>query len=527
MTIDVEDYFHVSVFDGVVPRAAWDSHGEPRRAPTPSGCSTSSTSTRVRGTFFVLGWVAERYPALVRAIAARGHELASHGYAHRLVYDQTPDAFREDVRRAKALHRGRRRAAGSTATARRASRSPPRSLWALDVLIEEGYRYDASIFPIRHDRYGIPDAPRWPHAMRAPAGALVRGAGVDRRASAAPTCRSPAAATSASCRTPGRAGASRRVNRSSGQPAIFYLHPVGDRPGAAAAAAPARWAGSATTAISTRPKRACARCCATSASGRSKRSSPAARHDRRAAPRRRGRHRRPRSPFAATCAAADLDRYVARPPARDRLPPRRGWLGVIERAFGHETQCLAAESARRRRRRAAAGVLPEPAVRPLRGVDAVLELRRRAGRRAGGPARAAWNAPSRRRARAGGVAPRAAPHASSSVPSWRRSATRWRCCCRSRADRRAPVGARSIARSATRFARARRASCRSRTAAPSWWTSSTPSSRGTCATSARRSTARRSSRRCCATFPDTVARLRRPSRGPAGGRVARATGTAR
>ena len=104
----------------------------------------------------MLGWVAERFPALVRAIAARGHEIASHGYAHRLVYDQTPDG----VPRRRPAREG---SCSRTPAARRCIgyRAPsysitPRSLWALDVLIEEGYRYDASIFPIHHDRYGIP-----------------------------------------------------------------------------------------------------------------------------------------------------------------------------------------------------------------------------------------------------------------------------------------------------------------------------------------------------------------------------------
>ena len=103
----------------------------------------------------MLGWVAERYPSLVRTIVAAGHELASHGYAHRLIYNQTPEEFRQDVRRAKALLED----AGGVEV--RGYRAPSfsvtqRSMWALDVLLEEGYSYDASIFPIRHDRYGIP-----------------------------------------------------------------------------------------------------------------------------------------------------------------------------------------------------------------------------------------------------------------------------------------------------------------------------------------------------------------------------------
>ena len=123
MTIDVEDYFHVSVFDGLVPRHRWEQHGEPRRARTPSGCSSIFNESGVQATFFVLGWVAERFPQLVRAIAAEGHEIASHGYAHRLVYDLTPRQFRDDIRRSKDLLEDGDVRAGRSATARRATRS--------------------------------------------------------------------------------------------------------------------------------------------------------------------------------------------------------------------------------------------------------------------------------------------------------------------------------------------------------------------------------------------------------------------
>src|SRR5688500_3308963 len=100
MTVDVEDYFHVSAFESVVPRASWDSM-ESRVVANTERLLDLFDEHAVQGTFFILGWVAERYPELVRAIAGRGHELASHGYAHRLVYDQAPDVFRDDVRRAK------------------------------------------------------------------------------------------------------------------------------------------------------------------------------------------------------------------------------------------------------------------------------------------------------------------------------------------------------------------------------------------------------------------------------------------
>jgi polysaccharide deacetylase family protein (PEP-CTERM system associated) len=161
----------VSVFDGIVPRSTWDSL-ESRVCRNTERLLDIFDEHGVRSTFFVLGWVADRHPHLVRAIVRRGHEVASHGYAHRLVYDQTPSMFREDVRRAK------RTIEDAAGVAVRGFRAPsysitPRSLWALDVLIEEGHSYDASIFPIRHDRYGIPVSPREPFYVERRAGGLL------------------------------------------------------------------------------------------------------------------------------------------------------------------------------------------------------------------------------------------------------------------------------------------------------------------------------------------------------------------
>ena len=160
MTIDVEDYFHVSVFDGLVPRHAWNDM-ESRVCANTERLLQLFDDEQIQGTFFILGWVAEQFPSLVRQIAAQGHEIASHGFAHRLVYDMTRRAFRDDVRSAKALLES---VAGVPVSGYRAPSYSvtPRSLWALDVLIEEGYTYDASIFPIHHDRYGIPVSPRHP-----------------------------------------------------------------------------------------------------------------------------------------------------------------------------------------------------------------------------------------------------------------------------------------------------------------------------------------------------------------------------
>jgi polysaccharide deacetylase family protein (PEP-CTERM system associated) len=170
MTIDVEDYFHVSAFASSVSPATWPSL-ESRVVRNTERLLELLDECDVTATFFVLGWVAERYPGLVRRIASGGHEIASHGYLHQLVYDQTPALFREDLRRARAAIE----AAASVPVAgyRAPSFSVTKaSLWALDVLIEEGFVYDSSIYPIRHDRYGIPDWPREFRQVHRPAGTI-------------------------------------------------------------------------------------------------------------------------------------------------------------------------------------------------------------------------------------------------------------------------------------------------------------------------------------------------------------------
>ena len=171
MTVDVEEYFHASAFDRVVSRQSWADR-DSRVVRCTEILLESFDRANVRATFFVLGWVAERFPQLVRDIETSGHEIASHGFHHQLIYMLTPEQFREDVRRAKATIED---ASGCEVRGYRApSFSIVRSsLWALDVLIEEGYRYDASIFPIRHDRYGIADAPRHTHALERASGTIV------------------------------------------------------------------------------------------------------------------------------------------------------------------------------------------------------------------------------------------------------------------------------------------------------------------------------------------------------------------
>ena len=141
MTIDVEEHFHVSVFDGVLPRHRWASL-DSRVCANTERLLGILADYETKATFFVLACVAERFPALVKRIAACGHEIASHGFGHRLIYDQTPRAFREDVRRAKTILEdvGGQQVQGYRAPSYSIT---PKSLWALDILIEEGYRYDS------------------------------------------------------------------------------------------------------------------------------------------------------------------------------------------------------------------------------------------------------------------------------------------------------------------------------------------------------------------------------------------------
>jgi polysaccharide deacetylase family protein (PEP-CTERM system associated) len=222
MTVDVEDYFHVSNFDATVSRESWAGRESRVEANTDRLLGLFS-AVNVSATFFVLGWVAERCPALVARIAAAGHELASHGYAHRLVYDQSRDAFRDDVRRAKAIieDAGGQPVRGYRAPSFSVTR---RSLWALDVLADEGHTYDSSIFPIRHDRYGIPDAERHAFVVAHGAASLVEV---------------PASTVRlAGLNLPIGGGGYFRllpyrwtewgighVNATEGRPAVFYVHP--------------------------------------------------------------------------------------------------------------------------------------------------------------------------------------------------------------------------------------------------------------------------------------------------------------
>ncbi len=169
MTIDVEDWFQVQAFAGCISRNDWDGL-ERRVEPNTDRILKLLSDAGVVGTFFTLGWVAERHPALVRRIVAAGHELASHGYWHRLAHEQTPADFAADVGGARKLLED----VGGVPVA--GYRAPTFSIngrnpWAFDVLAEQGYRYSSSVYPIRHDLYGVPGAPRLPY--RVAGGSLV------------------------------------------------------------------------------------------------------------------------------------------------------------------------------------------------------------------------------------------------------------------------------------------------------------------------------------------------------------------
>jgi polysaccharide deacetylase family protein (PEP-CTERM system associated) len=170
-TVDVEEYFQVSALDPYVPRDRWDTF-ESRLLPAVERLLDLMSAANATGTFFVLGWAADRVRSIVPLIRAGGHEIASHGWDHRRVPGQTPDQFRTSVRRAKVLLEDQ------AGTRVRGFRAPSFSIlpgfeWALDVLIEEGHDYDSSLFPIRRSGYGYPSAPADPYVFKRPGGSIV------------------------------------------------------------------------------------------------------------------------------------------------------------------------------------------------------------------------------------------------------------------------------------------------------------------------------------------------------------------
>ncbi|HXV75165.1 MAG TPA: XrtA system polysaccharide deacetylase [Candidatus Polarisedimenticolaceae bacterium] len=229
MTVDVEDYFQVSAFEDVVDRSEW------ARLPSRVEASTARLLDlfdrfEVRATFFVLGWIGENHPALVREISARGHEVACHGYDHKLLYEQEPEAFRRDTVKSREILQD---LSGQPVVGyRAASFSIGRdNLWTLDVLAEAGFTYDSSVFPIVHDRYGMPGAPRHIHRLKTPGGhSLVEVP--------------PTTVRIGKLTLPAAGGgylrllplgltkwALSRLNRHERQPAIVYIHPWEVDPG--------------------------------------------------------------------------------------------------------------------------------------------------------------------------------------------------------------------------------------------------------------------------------------------------------
>ena len=171
VSVDVEDYFHAEAFSSVTNRSLWNSYTSRVEANTRRLLELLA-SLDVHGTFFVVGWVAERFPGLVREIAAGGHELGCHSYWHRLIYKLDPAEFREDTRRAKDVIE---QIWGQAVNVYRAPTYSviDRSVWALEILAELGFSSDSSIYPIHHDRYGMPDAPRAPFRFQTPSGPLT------------------------------------------------------------------------------------------------------------------------------------------------------------------------------------------------------------------------------------------------------------------------------------------------------------------------------------------------------------------
>ena len=163
LTIDVEDYFQVAAFEKVIQPSTWENY--PSRVEQNTTRILDLLDTYgVKGTFFIVGWTAERFPGLVKEIVTRGHEIGCHSYQHQKIYNQTPEEFRRDTQKAKDILE---QASGRPVVGYRAPTYSitKKSLWALDILQELGFKWDSSIFPIIHDNYGIPDAPRFAYKL--------------------------------------------------------------------------------------------------------------------------------------------------------------------------------------------------------------------------------------------------------------------------------------------------------------------------------------------------------------------------
>jgi polysaccharide deacetylase family protein (PEP-CTERM system associated) len=171
MTIDVEDYFQVAAFKDVISPAEWDSF-PPRVEQNTRRLLELFSREGITATFFVLGWVAERMPGLVREIQTDGHEIASHGYSHQLIFEQSPEVFRRETAKSKAILEDitGEKVRGYRAASYSVTRD---SLWALDILAELGFTWDSSIFPVHHDTYGMAGTPDEPYQLITPSGAAL------------------------------------------------------------------------------------------------------------------------------------------------------------------------------------------------------------------------------------------------------------------------------------------------------------------------------------------------------------------
>jgi polysaccharide deacetylase family protein (PEP-CTERM system associated) len=223
LTFDIEEYFHAEVFARALSPEDWPSLAS-RVVDTTERLLDILDYADVRATFFILGWIADRYPTLVQDIAARGHEIACHGYGHQMIHRQSRLEFAKDLQQAKTAIED---AAGVAVIGYRAPTFSVvrETLWSLEVLWEAGFLYDSSIFPIVHDRYGIPDAPRFPHRV-----SIANGHGIAEFPLSTITVlgrRVPIAGGGYFRLLPYRLTRRfiRRLNAREHQPAIVYLHP--------------------------------------------------------------------------------------------------------------------------------------------------------------------------------------------------------------------------------------------------------------------------------------------------------------
>lgn len=223
LSIDVEEYFHPTEVQAFLAGVDWNTL--PSRVERQTSQILELLNRHgVKSTFFIVGWIAEKHPAMVRTIASAGHEIGCHSYLHRLVYDLTPQEFREDTQRCVDAIYG---ACGQIA---RSYRAPSysittRSLWALEILAELGFTHDSSIYPITHDRYGIPGFPRHAHMVKTPAGSICE---VPIAAVKLPSGRTAPVGGGGYLRLlPYRytAAGLRKINNDDAQPGCVYFHP--------------------------------------------------------------------------------------------------------------------------------------------------------------------------------------------------------------------------------------------------------------------------------------------------------------